>query len=134
METNKARFCLFIIAIILLCVSTFAGEKDTLILDEWATVKGIVGTAEVRSSPSGEWRPVHVGMRIKMAWDVRTLIESSLELAFESGNVIKLSENSEVSLATLFNAEDAMQSDSPVKVVSETDSLIVITITDKARK
>jgi hypothetical protein len=57
----------------------------------------------IRSSDEGHWRPVHVGMRVKMAWDVRTHIESCVQLSFESGTEIKLGESSEVKLATLYN-------------------------------
>ena len=85
------------------CCLSIYGDQDSLILDEWATVNSVVGKAEIRSSDEGNWRPVHVGMRIKMAWEVRTHSESCVQLSFESGTEIKLNESSEVKLTTLYN-------------------------------
>ena len=128
------KFYLLIAIIFLLFISAFAGKKDTLILDEWATVKSLVGKAEVRSSESGKWREARVGMRIKMEWDVRTHLESSLELVFPSKTMIKMGENSTISLSTLFNDKDSTNAKSKIEVTSENDSINVITITDKEGK
>lgn len=113
-------------------VSAFAGKNDTLILDEWATVKSLVGKAEVRTSSSAKWREARVGMRIKMEWDVRTHLESSLELVFPSKTVIKMGENSIISLSTLFNDKDSNNSN--IEITSENDTVNVITITDEKKK
>ncbi|MFC1476498.1 hypothetical protein ACFL5S_00880 [Fibrobacterota bacterium] len=129
------KFSLLIITIILLCISAFAGKNDTLIplqRDEWARVKNLVGKADVRTSDSGKWRPIHVGMKLKMEWDLRTHKESSLELSFPSGNVIKLRENSIIRLSTLLN--DKNSNSSNIEVTSENDSVSVITITDENEK
>ena len=129
------KISLLIITIILICISAFAGKNDTLIplqRDDWAKVKGLVGKADVRTSSSGKWRPVHVGMKLKMEWDLRTHKESSLELSFPSGNVVKLSENSIISLSTLINDNDSNNSN--IEVTSENDSVSVITITDENEK
>ena len=134
MKKVKTSMYLVLIMTLLAYSNIFAGKNDTLIQDEWATVKSLVGEAEIRKSSSEKWREAHVGMRVKMEWDVRTHIESSLELAFESGSIIKLGENSEVSLSKLFNTEDVAKPDSNVKVVSEKDSIGVISITDKTKK
>ena len=121
----------FTIIILISCITVFAGKKDTLILDEWATVKSLVGKAEVRTSSSANWREAHVGMQVKMEWDVRTHLESSLELVFPSKTVIKMGENSTISLSTLFNDEDTTNAKSKIEVTYEDDSVNVITITDK---
>ena len=128
------KFYLLIAIIFLLFISAFAGKKDTLILDEWATVKSLVGKAEVRSSESGKWREARVGMRIKMEWDVRTHLESSLELVFPSKTMIKMGENSTISLSTLFNDKDSTNAKSKIEVTSENDSINVITITEEKSK
>lgn len=128
------KFYLLIAIIFLLFISAFAGKKDTLILDEWATVKSLVGKAEVRSSESGKWREAHVGMRIKMEWDVRTHLESSLELLFPSKTLIKMGENSTISLSTLLNDKDSTNAKSKIEVTFENDSVNVITITDEKSK
>ena len=134
MEKIMNKFYLLIAIIFLLFISAFAGKKDTLILDEWATVKSLVGKAEVRSSESGKWREAQVGMRIKMEWDVRTHLESSLELVFPSKTVIKMGENSTISLSTLFNDKDSTNAKSKIEVTFENDSVNVITITDEKSK
>ena len=100
---NKMNIFLLSVTFLLSMHMSIHADQDTLILDEWVTVTGVIGKADVQSPESGKWRPVHVGMRIKMAWDVRTHSESSVELSFESGAEIKLSENSKVKLATLYN-------------------------------
>ena len=134
MEKIMNKFYLLIAIIFLLFISAFAGKKDTLILDEWATVKSLVGKAEVRSSESGKWREAHVGMRIKMEWDVRTHLESSLELLFPSKTLIKMGENSTISLSTLLNDKDSTNAKSKIEVTFENDSVNVITITDEKSK
>ena len=123
---------LFIIAVILICTSASAGKNDTLVLlkrDDWAKVKSLVGKAEVRSSSADKWRPVYVGMKLKMEWDLRTHLESSLELSFPSGTIVKLGENGIISLSTLFN--DKNSNNSNIEITSENDSVSVITITDE---
>ena len=134
MKLQQQKFYFTLLLILLSYLAAFAGKKDTLILDEWATVKTLVGKAEVRSSESGKWREAQVGMRIKMEWDVRTHLESSLELVFPSKTVIKMGENSTISLSTLFNDKDSTNAKSKIEVTSENDSMNVITITDKKSK
>ena len=137
MELQQQKFYLITVIILVSCITAFAGKKDTLIppqRDEWATVKTLVGKAEVRTSESGKWREAHVGMRIKMEWDVRTHLESSLELVFPSKTVIKMGENSTISLSTLLNDKDTTNAKSKIEVTSENDSVNVITITDKKGK
>lgn len=135
-QMKKVHTSMYLVSIMILLVysNIFAGKKDTLILDEWATVKTLVGKAEVRSSESGKWREAQVGMRIKMEWDVRTHLESSLELLFPSKTLIKMGENSTISLSTLFNDKDSTNAKSKIEVTSENDSINVITITDKKSK
>ena len=107
--------------ILVFCITAFTGEKDTLILDEWAAVTGVIGTAQTRPSDEGAWRPVHVGMRVKMTWEVRTDSESSVELAFQSGTQIRLRENSMVKLATLVNDTQEESGDGKKHVTAVTD-------------
>lgn len=85
---------------------------------ERVTVKSIVGKAEVRSPKTGKWRPARVGMTVKMKWDIRTYVESSLELQFQSGTVLKLGENSVVNLSTLLQDQSSAVTKSNVKVGS----------------
>ena len=132
MKQLHKKFYFTLSIIILSYLSAFAGKNDTLILDDWAKVKSLVGKAEVRTTDSAKWRSVHVGMKLKMEWDLRTHKESSLELSFPSGNVIKLRENSIISLSTLLNDKDSNNSD--IKIASEKDTVSVITITDENKE
>ena len=134
MKQLQQKIYLTIAIILVSCITAFAGKKDSLVLDEWATVKSSVGRAEVRTSSSAKWRETHVGMRVKMEWEVRTHLESSLELVFPSKTVIKMGENSTISLSTLFNDKDSTNSKSKIEVTFENDSMNVITITDKKSK
>ncbi|MGD9201814.1 MAG: FecR family protein, partial [Chitinispirillia bacterium] len=85
---------------------------------ERVTIKNIIGKAEVRSPSAGKWRSARVGMVVKPKWDVRTFVESSLELVFEGGTVIKLGENSVVNLSILLKNKNISASNSKVKVAS----------------
>lgn len=85
---------------------------------ERVTVRSIVGKAEVRSPKTGKWRPARVGMTVKVKWDVRTYVESSLELKFQGGTILKLGENSVVSLSTLLQNQSSNATKSNVKVGS----------------
>lgn len=97
------------------CLSVFS-QSD--VSQERVTIKNIVGKAEVRSPKTGKWRAARVGMTVKMKWDVRTFVESSLELLFESGTVIKLGENSVVNLSKLLQDKSSSAINSNVKVAS----------------
>ncbi len=99
--------------IVCLSVLTFAQSSTQ---QEKVTIKAIIGKAEIRSPKTGKWRPARVGMAVKMKWDVRTYVESSMELKFASGTVLKLGENSVVNLSTLI--KDGNSSKSNVKVSS----------------
>ena len=97
------------------CLSVYSQSKTT---QERVTVKSIIGKAEVRSPTTGKWRPARIGMTVKMKWDVRTFVESSMELQFASGTVIKLGENSVVNLSTILQDKSATAVKSNVKVAS----------------
>jgi hypothetical protein len=66
--------------------------------EERVTIRSVVGKAEVKSAESPEWRPVRTDMAVKAGWDIRTFAESSLELQYESGTVVRIGENSVVTL------------------------------------
>ena len=97
------------------CLSVFSQSNTAR---ERVTIKSIVGKAEVRSPKTGKWRPARIGMSVKMKWDVRTFVESSLELQFSTGTTLKLGENSVVNLSTLLQDKGAAATKSNVKVAS----------------
>ncbi len=109
-------------------------HQDTLLLDEWARVTGVIGRAEISSSEMEKWRPVHVGMRVKMAWSVRTHAESTVELAFESGTQIKLGENSVVKLATYVGNRHSDHSGTSENSGFGEEAYTVIPVTDKSKE
>ena len=100
--------------LIALCVSGALGQGQTA--EERVTIENIVGKAEVRSPKAGKWRPARVGMVVRMKWDVRTFVESSVDLKFASGTVLKLGENTVISLETLLQSKEEGSSNSKVKV------------------
>ncbi len=81
-------------------------------------VKTLVGTAEVRAANGASWRPARVGMPVKTGWDIRTFVESSMELRFESGTVLRIGENSVVTLSNLSKDQQADATNSRVKVAT----------------
>jgi hypothetical protein len=40
-------------------------------------------------------------MPLRMGWDVRTFVESTVDVEFENGTVLKISENSVITLSKL---------------------------------
>lgn len=107
--------------ILITCILLYAWVSvfsQSNVVQERVTIKSIVGKAEVRSPKTGKWRPARVGMVVKMKWDVRTYVESSLEIQFASGTVIKLGENSVVNLSSLLQDKGSSATNSNVKVAS----------------
>jgi len=90
-----------IMLVVVLPGSTLYGQS---VREQRLRVKTILGKAEVRSPQTNKWRDLRVGMPVRMGWDVRTFVESSVELSFETGTIIKIGENSVVIL-------DRMQTD-----------------------
>jgi hypothetical protein len=84
--------------------------------EERVTVNQIVGQVEVRSGGTSNWRPARVGMPVKMGWDMRTYVESNAELMFANGTILKIGENSVVTLAKLVSDASSGTSSSNVKV------------------
>jgi hypothetical protein len=64
-------------------------------------VKQVVGKVEVRAGGSGSWRAARNAMPLRMGWDVRTFVESTVDVEFENGTVLKISENSVITLSKL---------------------------------
>ncbi len=107
--------------ILITCILLYAWVSvfsQSNVVQERVTIKSIIGKAEVRSPKTGKWRQARVGMVVKMKWDVRTYVESSLEIQFASGTVIKLGENSVVNLSTVLQDKGSSETNSNVKVAS----------------
>ncbi len=81
-----------------------------------AFIKTMVGTVEVSSAASAKWRPARAGMMVKMGWNIRTYIESSADIEIETGTILRIGENSVVTLAKLIKDKEAGVTSSNVKV------------------
>jgi hypothetical protein len=99
----------------LLMGSSIAQNSES---QEKVTIQSIIGKAEVKAANSGAWRDARAGMIVKMSWDVRTYVESSVELYFESGTVLKLGENSVINLSTILVDKNSNSSTSKIKVAT----------------
>jgi hypothetical protein len=69
--------------------------------EEKVKIRQLVGTVEIRMTGNASWRPARLAMVLKTGWDIRTFVESSAELEYESGTVIRLGENSVVTISAL---------------------------------
>lgn len=85
---------------------------------ERVVIKSMIGKVQIRTPKSGQWRPARVGMPVKMKWDIRTYVESSAELKFENGTVLKIGENSVVGLSKILQDKANGISKSDVKVAT----------------
>jgi hypothetical protein len=90
-------------------------------------IKTIIGKAEVRRLESGRWRSAYVGMKIKVDWEIRTHLESTLELSFKNGSIVKLGENSIVTISALLTNSILKRTSDQ----SKKDSSNVIPVTEK---
>jgi hypothetical protein len=64
-------------------------------------VKTVIGSVEIRAANSSSWKSARVGMVAKTGWDIRTLIESSAEIEYENGSLLRIGENSVLTLSSL---------------------------------
>lgn len=76
-------------------------------------IKTVIGKAELQSG-SGKWRPVRVNMPLRAGWDIRTYVESSVEIEFSTGTVIRIGEKSAFNLSQAF--QNGEETKSHVKV------------------
>ncbi|MBN1983369.1 MAG: FecR domain-containing protein [Chitinivibrionales bacterium] len=93
-----------LIFILFVCVSLcsyrfgYAEESSTT---DFATVSEIIGTVQVQSDQSKQWSEVPIGKTLGIGAQLRTFLESSCELRFKSGSVLKIGENSVVELKSI---------------------------------
>jgi hypothetical protein len=84
--------------------------------EQRATLKSIIGQVEVSAEGSGRWRPARVGMAVKAGFDIRTFVESSADIEIEGGSVIKVGENTVVTLSQLLGGGASGGSNTGVKI------------------
>jgi len=88
--------------------------------EQRAVVKNMVGQVEVSSPNTTQWRSARIGMVVKMGADIRTYVESSADIELESGTIIKVGENTVVSLAKLLQNKKNDISNTNLKVATGT--------------
>ena len=88
--------------------------------EQRAIVKNMVGQVEVSTPNTAQWRSARIGMVVKMGADIRTYVESSADIELESGTIIKVGENTVVSLAKLLQNKKNDISNTSLKVATGT--------------
>jgi hypothetical protein len=86
---------------LLICSSLFTSPALAQTTEQIVKVKTAVGSVEIRPSGSPAWKPARIGMVLKTGWDIRTLMESSAELEYANGTLLRMGENSVLTLSSL---------------------------------
>lgn len=88
------------------------------VVEELVRVTQVVGRVEIRTNSSPKWREARAGMRVKMGWDIRTYMESDAEVQFESGTVLRIGENTIVTLSTALVKPSSSATKTSVKIAT----------------
>ena len=83
-----------------------------------AKITHLVGNVEVRAKVAAAWRPARIGMTVKERWDIRAYLESEADVTFADGTVLKIGENSVVTLSRMKAESGKGTSQSTVKILS----------------
>jgi hypothetical protein len=110
------KTALFLTILCVLASILFAEDDDATL--QKAFVKTMLGTVEVNSITAAKWRAARAGMMVKMGWTIRTYVESSADIEFETGTMLKIGENSVVTLEKLVKDNSAQATKSNVKVAT----------------
>ena len=78
----------------------------------------LIGKVEVRSKATASWRPAKVGMTVKANWDIRSFMESEVEVTFENGSKVKIGENTVVTLSRLIYNKEKTSSKSTINIMT----------------
>jgi len=87
-------------AMLFVAASLWAAAPDVLI-----KAQSVVGEVSQQHGGKGEWAPLKVGSKLKQADQVRTAVESQVNLEFPDGSQVTIAENSVVNIKTLVAAE-----------------------------
>jgi len=117
---QKCSIIASILGVLLVCAAPSAQQAAASAAagEERVKVKSVVGKAEVKAPQSPEWKPARINMPLKMGWDLRTFVESAVELEFESGTTLKINENSVVTLSKLYKESQEAGGNSQVKIAT----------------
>jgi len=81
------------------CCVAFAFEDPSVI------IKSAVGEATVQNGGKGNWKPAHVGTKLKQGDRIRTSDESEVLIEFTDGSMVTVGENSEAGIKLLLQAD-----------------------------
>ena len=105
---------LFAFAIVLIATVAIRAQMA----EERARISQMIGSVEVRSGATVAWRKARIGMALGTNWDIRCYLESSAEITFESGTIVKIGENSVITISKLIKDNVTNASQSTIKVMS----------------
>ncbi len=114
MIRNRVNTGYLIVIIVMGIICGAAAAQQTSA--ERVTVSAAVGKVEVRSPRTGKWREVRAGMPVRMKWDIRTYVESSVDLKFENGTILKLGEKTVLNLEQLIKNNKLKATRTTIKV------------------
>ena len=86
---------LFRFMAVTVCVASAAWASSTV------AVKSLTGTATEQLAGQGDWKPVHVGTKLKQGDRLRTAEESQVSLEFSDGSQVIVEENTEAGVKVL---------------------------------
>jgi hypothetical protein len=89
-------------------------------VEQIVKIKTVIGSVELRPAGSSSWKAARIGMIVKRGWDIRTFTESSAELEYANGTVVRMGENSVVNLPTLAVDEKNAATRTGVKIAAGT--------------
>ena len=98
MKYNALRFVS--VVMLFMAVALWAAAPDVMI-----KAQSVVGEVSQQHSGKGEWTALKVGAKLKQGDQVRTAVESQVNLEFPDGSQVTISENSVVDVKTLVAAE-----------------------------
>jgi len=103
-------------SIVIVAAMPFAASGAGDARQQRAVIKNLIGQVEVSLAGQAKWRPARVGMSVSMGNDVRTYVESSADLQLESGTVIKIGENTVMTVSKLLQGSGDGPANTGMKV------------------
>lgn len=94
------------------------GISEAQSTEQSAKITQLVGTVEIRSGEKANWKNARIGMTVRQSWDIRTYLESSAEITFETGTVLRTGENTVASLSQFSKNEKALTTQTNIKILT----------------
>jgi hypothetical protein len=113
-EVNMRTTIFMAITVFLAAAASIIAAPE--ITEQRATIKNIIGQVEVSAGGSAKWRPARVSMPVTMGYDIRTFVESSVDIELENGTLIKIGENTVATLSKLLQDGSGGASSTSLKI------------------